>query len=46
MKIVLAGYNVDTHVLEHAASAGVPKEHLTPEMCSEIDRLGLERNWF
>ncbi len=34
MKVVLAGYNVDTSMLEQAVEAGVPRECLTPEVLS------------
>jgi thymidylate synthase ThyX len=34
MRIELAGYNIDSHVLREAAEAGVPREHLTPEVIS------------
>jgi flavin-dependent thymidylate synthase len=34
MKVVLAGYNVDAGVLEAARKAGVPGDHLTPEVLS------------
>ncbi len=34
MKVVLAGYNVDSQVLEAARSAGVPGDQLTPEVLS------------
>ncbi len=34
MKVVLAGYNIDTQVLNEALEAGVAKERLTPEIIS------------
>ncbi len=34
MRVVLAGYNVDSTVLHEAREAGVPREHLTPEVLS------------
>lgn len=34
MKVVLAGYNVDTRTLKRAEELGIPKDHLTPEVIS------------
>jgi thymidylate synthase ThyX len=34
MKIILAGYNIDTQVIEEAEAAGISKEKLTPEVLS------------
>ncbi|MDD5309001.1 MAG: FAD-dependent thymidylate synthase [Deltaproteobacteria bacterium] len=34
MRVVLAGYNVDSRVLREAEEAGVPRERLTPEVIS------------
>ena len=34
MKVVLAGYNIDTDVIEEARRAGVASERLTPEVLS------------
>jgi len=34
MRVVLAGFNVDSTVIEEARRAGVPGEHMTPEVLS------------
>ncbi|MCP4601034.1 MAG: FAD-dependent thymidylate synthase [Proteobacteria bacterium] len=34
MKIELAGYNVDSRIIDAAVAAGVPKDRLTPEVLS------------
>jgi thymidylate synthase ThyX len=34
MRVVLAGFNVDSAVVDEAREAGVPDEHLTPEVLS------------
>jgi flavin-dependent thymidylate synthase len=34
MRVVLAGYNIDSRVLREAEEAGIPKERLTPEVIS------------
>ncbi|MBN2715776.1 MAG: FAD-dependent thymidylate synthase [Deltaproteobacteria bacterium] len=34
MKVILAGYNIDSQVIEEARAAGVPAERLTPEVLS------------
>jgi flavin-dependent thymidylate synthase len=34
MRVILAGYNVDTQILREAIEAGIPKERLTPEVLS------------
>jgi len=34
MRVVLAGYNVDTRTLKRAEESGISKDHLTPEVIS------------
>ncbi|MBN2343247.1 MAG: FAD-dependent thymidylate synthase [Deltaproteobacteria bacterium] len=34
MKVILAGYNIDSQVIEEAEAAGISKEKLTPEVLS------------